>query len=74
MGFMTGPLFYAANAMVFGSVASATSWGPFRRAILALAETYIGNLYLKAKHKKWLDMVNTFCTSRELLQDPWSEK
>ena len=32
-GFIIGPLFYAANAMVFGSVASASSWEPFRRAI-----------------------------------------
>ena len=29
-GFIIGPLFYAANGMVFGSVASATSWEPFR--------------------------------------------
>ena len=29
-GFMIGPLYYAANIMVFGSVVSATSWDQFR--------------------------------------------
>ena len=58
-GFLIGPLFYAANAMVFGSVTSATSWEPFQRAISALAEFYFGKLYLKTKHKKWLDMVKS---------------
>jgi len=28
-GFIVGPIFYAANAGVFGSVASASSWEPF---------------------------------------------
>ena len=32
-GFLVGKLNFAANAMVFGSVASASSWEPFRRAI-----------------------------------------
>lgn len=39
-GFIIGPFFYAANAMVFGSVASASSWAPFRCAIAALATSY----------------------------------
>ena len=56
-GFMIGPLFYASNAMVFGSVASATLWEPFRRAISVLSESYFGKLYLKKEPKKWLDMV-----------------
>ena len=47
-GFMIGPRFYAENAMVFGSVASATSWEHFQRAISALAKSYFGNLYLTA--------------------------
>jgi hypothetical protein len=36
-GFIVGPIFYAANAGVFGSVASASSWEPFRLAIAGLA-------------------------------------
>ena len=52
-----GPLFYAANAMVFGSVASATSWEPFRRAIPALYPSFFVKILLLLKHKKWLDMV-----------------
>ena len=51
-GFIIGPLFYAANAMVFGSVASATSWEPFRRAISALASFYFGKGFPLLKHKK----------------------
>ena len=55
---MIGPLFYAANAMVFGSVASATSWEPFRRAIAALALTFFGDDKLLKKHESWLNMVD----------------
>ena len=36
-GFIIGPLYYAANAIVFGSVASASSWEPFRNTIAAIA-------------------------------------
>jgi hypothetical protein len=39
-GFIVGPIFYAANAGVFVSVASASSWEPFRVAITALAAAY----------------------------------
>ena len=56
-GFIIGPLFYAASAMVFGSVASATSREPFRRAIAALALILFGDKSLVTKHKKWLDMI-----------------
>ena len=56
-GFIIGPLFYAANAMVFGSVALATSWEPFRQAIAALALIIFGDKSLVTKHKKWLDMI-----------------
>ena len=39
-GFMMGPWFFAANAIVFGSIASASSWEPFRRVIGVLALAY----------------------------------
>ena len=77
-GFMIGPLFYVANAMVFGSVASATSWEPFRRAIAAPALSYFGSHHLKTKHKKYLDMVKwaeepevsvVFCPSSKLSEE-----
>ena len=50
-GPMIDPIFYAVNTMVFGGVASVTSWKPFRRAITALAISYFGNRYLVSKHK-----------------------
>ena len=56
-GFLVGALYFAANAMVFGSVASASSWEPFRRAIQCLALTYFANKSLVVKHKYWLDMI-----------------
>jgi len=56
-GFIIGPLYYAANAMVFGSVASASSWEPFRIAIAALATAYFFRPELIKKHKHYLDMV-----------------
>ena len=43
--------------MVFGSVASATSWEPFRRAIAALAVSYFAKRILVEKHRKYLDML-----------------
>jgi len=52
-GFIVGPIFYAANAGVFGSVASASSWEPFRVAIAALAAAYFFLPDLVAKHD-WL--------------------
>ena len=52
-GFIVGPIFYAANAGVFGSVASASSWEPFRVAIAALATAYFFLPDLAAKHD-WL--------------------
>jgi len=51
-GFIIGPLYYAANAMVFGSAASASSWEPFRRIIAALALFYSGNWCLVEKHHR----------------------
>ena len=56
-GFAIGPWFFAACAMVFGSVASATSWGAFRRAILALAEAYFDRPELVQKHQDLLDLI-----------------
>ena len=56
-GFIIGPLYYAANAMVFGSVASASSWKPFRIAIAAIATAYFFSPGLIKKHKYYLDMV-----------------
>ena len=55
--FIVGPLFYAANVMIFRSIASATSWEPFRRAILAIALSYFGSHHLLEKHKAYLDIV-----------------
>jgi len=52
-GFIVGPIFYAANAGVSGSVASASSWGPFQVAITALAAAYFFFPDLVAKHD-WL--------------------
>lgn len=44
--------------MVFGSVASASSWEPFRRAIAALAESYFGREDLVARHRVMLDSLD----------------
>ena len=54
---MVGPLCYAANAMVFDSVTSATAWEPFRQASVVLALSYFGSRHLKIKHKQYLDMM-----------------
>lgn len=58
-GFLVGSMsiYFAANAMVFGSVASASSWEPFRRVMQAAATAYFANKTLKEKHKYFLDMV-----------------
>ncbi len=52
-GFIVGPIFYAANVGVFGSIASASSWAPFRVAITALVMAYFFVPNLVAKHD-WL--------------------
>ena len=52
-GFIVGPIFYAANAGVFGSVALASSWEPFRVAIAALAAAFVFFPDLVTKHD-WL--------------------
>jgi hypothetical protein len=56
-GFMLGPWYFAANAMVFGSTASATSWEPLRRAIVGIALACFTRKWLVSKHKKYLDLV-----------------
>ena len=56
-GFVIGPWFFAPNAMVFGSVTSASSWEPFRRAIAAVALAGFFVSALVAKHKSLLDMI-----------------
>ena len=49
-GFIVGPLYFLANAMVFGSIASASSWEPFRVAIAAIAVTLFPCAYLVERH------------------------
>ena len=43
--------------MVFGSIASASSWEPFRRAIEAMPAVYTNFSNLVLKHQKYLDMI-----------------
>ena len=56
-GFIIGPLYFAASAMVFGSVASASSWEPFRRTIEGLATLYFARKNLVIVHKHLLDAI-----------------
>jgi len=44
--------------MVFGSIASASSWEPFCRAIEAMSVVYYNHPDLVTTHKKYLDMIN----------------
>jgi len=57
-GFIAGGYFLLAIAMVFGSIASSSSWEPFCRAIEALPAVYANRPDLVAKHKKYLDMIH----------------
>ena len=57
-GFLIGSLWFAANAMVFGSVASASSWEPFRVAIAAMATAYFCRTELVQKHKDLLSKIS----------------
>jgi hypothetical protein len=56
-GFNAEHLYYLATAMVFGSIASASSWEPFRRAIEALSRIYANRPDLVIKHRRYLDMI-----------------
>ena len=57
-GFLIGSMYFAANAMVFGSVVSASSWEPFRVAIAAIATSLYFRKNLVQKHKDLLDMIS----------------
>ena len=57
-GFIAGGYFLLAIAMVFGSIALASSWEPFCRAIEALSVIYANRPDLVKKHKNYLDMIN----------------
>ena len=61
--FIVGPIFYAANTEVFGSVASASSWEPFQVAITALAIAYFVFPNLVAKHNWRLQKLHGSDTS-----------
>ena len=54
--FKMGPWCFAANAMIFGSVASASHREPFWRAIRALALAYFFCKGLVQKHQDLLDL------------------
>lgn len=57
-GFLIHGLYYfVTTAMVFGSIVSATSWEPFRRAIEQMTEALSLRTDLAAKHKSFLDMI-----------------
>ena len=56
-GFVIGSIYFAANAMVFGSVVSASTWEPFRRAISALAMALYDAPGLVQKHASLLNLV-----------------
>ena len=57
-GFLIGPWYFAANAMVFGSIISANSWEPFRRAIAGIAIASFTIQHLPEKHKQWLSLIS----------------
>ena len=56
-GFVIGSIYFASNAMVFGSVVSASTWEPFRRAIAALATSYYFSNGLVKQHWSLLKLV-----------------
>ena len=56
--FIVGQLLYVPVGNVFGGVTSASSWEPFRRAIITLSRKYWNNDTLVAKHRKFLNMLN----------------
>ena len=51
LSFVIGSLFFLVTAKVFGSVVSASSWGPFRRAIMAMTQGNFGKKGLEVTHK-----------------------
>jgi len=56
-GFLADAFYCLATAMVFGSVASASSWEPFRRAIETMTRVYFVQEGLVQKHQRYLDML-----------------
>lgn len=52
-----GMYFFITTAMVFGSIISATSWEPFRRAIEVMTEVYSLRFDLVEKHQAYLDLI-----------------
>ena len=56
-GFLIESLYFASNAMVFGSTVSASSWEPFQVAIAAIATSYYFNKKLVQKYQHLLDMI-----------------
>ena len=56
-GFIIGTCFFAANAGVFGSVCSASSWEPFRIAIAAIAQACFIRHHLTSTHADLLKLI-----------------
>jgi len=56
-GFIIGTCFFVANAGVFGSVCSASSWEPFRIAIAAIAQACFICHHLTSKHADLLKLI-----------------
>ena len=56
-GFIARGYFFLTIAMVFGSIASASSWEPFLCAIEAMSVVYANRPNLVMKHQKYLDMI-----------------
>ncbi len=56
-GFIADELYNLATAMVFGLIASASSWEAFRRAIEALTKVFAYRPDLVVRHKKFIDML-----------------
>ncbi len=57
-GFLAWGYFNLATAMVFGSIASASSWEPFWHTIHSLTVVYAHCHDLIKKHRKFLDMIS----------------
>ena len=51
-------MYFAANAMVYGSVFLASSWEPFRVAIAAISTFFYFRRSLVQKNKELLDMIS----------------
>ena len=56
-GFVIAGIYYLATAMVFGSIASASSWEAFRRAIELMTAVFFNKKGLEEKHKELMEMI-----------------